>query len=113
MLIYNKAHSMNSFKYRLLYLVLIIFSSGCCDEAAISKNIQNLTGASAKLKSESALSLSRCGAKAAKAVPLLAGLIYDQNVGVQSAAAYALRQIDTPQAREILKQAEARKKKRR
>jgi len=56
----------------------------------------------AKERNNAALKLGRCGSKAARAVPLLEQLLYDENVGVQSAAAYALRKIDTPAARRIM-----------
>lgn len=39
-------------------------------------------------------------------------LMYDENVGVASSAAYALRKIDTPSARAALKSAEQLKRER-
>lgn len=50
-------------------------------------------------RNEAALGLAKCGSEAGGAVPYLMGMLYDANPGVQSSAAYALRQIDTPQAR--------------
>jgi HEAT repeat protein len=75
---------------------------GCCDSEQIPKHIRNLNSSYASERNEAALKLARCGAKADRAVPLLSQLLYDDNVGVQSAAAYALRKIDTPKARRIM-----------
>jgi HEAT repeat protein len=81
-----------------LFLVL----SGCCDSASIPDHIEALSSQVAKERNHAALKLGRCGDKAARAVPLLERLLYDENVGVQSSAAYALRTIDTPAARRIM-----------
>ena len=82
---------------------------GCCDAEKIPLNIQSLQHASAKVRNQAALDLAGCGEKANRAVPLLGTLLYDENVGVQSSAAYALRKIDTPQARALIEAAVARK----
>ena len=79
---------------------------GCCDEARVPKELKQLYSGHAKDRSEAALQLGRCGSPLAdRAVPRLSELIYDPNVGVQSAAAYALRKIDTPAARSVLERA--------
>lgn len=78
--------------------------TGCCDSERIPKYIRNLNSSYASERNEAALKLARCGAKADRAVPLLSQLLDDDNVGVQSSAAYALRKIDTPRARRIMDQ---------
>ncbi|MCO6429929.1 MAG: HEAT repeat domain-containing protein [Deltaproteobacteria bacterium] len=90
-----------------LVLISVIALSGCCREKDIPDHINKLYSGSAKDRNQAALDLSRCGSSAAKAVPRLGQLIYDENVGVQSSAAYALRRIDTEEARKILERAEA------
>lgn len=87
---------------RVLLIVALLWSSGCCRDEDIPRNISKLNSAVASERNEAALKLARCGAKADRAVPLLSQLLSDDNVGVQSAAAYALRKIDTPRARKIM-----------
>jgi len=82
--------------------VVVFGVVGCCRDADIPRNVGKLNSAVASERNEAALKLARCGAKADRAVPLLAQLLYDENVGVQSAAAYALRKIDTPRSRKIM-----------
>lgn len=72
--------------------------------------LRNLHSSDAGTRNEAALALARCGSLAERAVPRLIQMLYDDNVGVQSSAAYALRQIDTPAAREALEWATAKKK---
>ncbi len=90
----------------LLILVLLQTVTGCCKQEEIPDLTLQLHSSSAKDRNDAALALARCGAKAERAVPRLGRLLYDENVGVQSAAAYALRKIDTPAAREIMDHAE-------
>lgn len=85
--------------------------AGCCDEQALPSRARALYSSSAKDRNEAALELARCGAKSANSVSRLGQLLYDSNVGVQSSAAYALRKIDTPEARAILERAINNKKK--
>ena len=94
----------------LLGLLLVSGMSGCCDSEQIPKYIRNLNSPYASERNEAALKLARCGSKADRAVPLLSMLLYDDNVGVQSAAAYALRKIDTPKARRIMEQIDAERR---
>lgn len=86
----------------VLGCICILTLTGCCDSERIPGYIRNLNSSSASERNEAALKLARCGGKAERAVPTLAQLLYDDNVGVQSAAAYALRKIDTPSARRIM-----------
>lgn len=89
----------------------IVALNGCCDKPALSRNTTALSSGNAGERNRAALALARCGSDAKAAVPRLIALLYDDNVGVQSSAAYALRQIDTPDARKAMQQVdEARRK---
>ena len=94
-----------------LLAVLIATIVGCCDKDQIPQFSQGLYSSKAKIRNQSALDLAKCGNAASRSVPRLAELLYDENVGVQSSAAYALREIDTVEARgAIAKVLEVRKK---
>jgi hypothetical protein len=98
---------------QLAKLALIgVVISGCCKEEQVPTAMQGLYSSVAKVRNESALILAECGSPLAdKAVPRLITLMYDENPGVQSSAAYALRRIDTPEAATALEKAtNARKK---
>lgn len=96
----------------LLALVLPSVFTGCCDEAAIPATTDKLYSSEAKVRNRAALDLARCGDSASRAVGRLSQLLYDENVGVQSSAAYALRKIDTKEARASLRDAESRRRSR-
>lgn len=67
--------------------------------------MQQLNSSDAHVRSEAATSLGRIGSPHAdRAVPKLISLLNDENPGVASAAAYALRKIDTSSARKALEQ---------
>lgn len=83
---------------------------GCCSEQDLPSLKKGLYSPSAKERNASALGLARCGTRASDVVPRLGQLLYDDNVGVQSSSAYALRKIDTEDARILLSRAEARRK---
>lgn len=78
---------------------------GCCNDAEIPADVQRLSSQKTRDRTDAALHLARCGASAEQAVPRLTELLYDDNVGVQSAAAYALRKIGTSEARRALERA--------
>jgi HEAT repeat protein len=80
---------------------------GCCDKASVPEHLQKLYSSQAKERNVSALALAKCGKLAEPGVPRLISLMYDSNVGVQSSAAYALREIGTPEALKALERAEA------
>lgn len=88
-----------------------IFFSGCCDKKEIPKLQDALYSGSAKERNDAALKLASCGSDASGAVHKLTQLMYDENVGVQSSAAYALRKIDTKEARAALERAEKARRK--
>lgn len=96
-------------------LVLIVISlscPACCDEKALPQAFERLQSESASERNKALHVLGRCGERAERAVPRIAQLMYDKNVGVASSAAYALRRIDTPSARAALKTAEAARERR-
>ena len=83
--------------------------SSCCDKGEAAKARKDLYSQLAKERNDAALVLAQCGAQeGGKAVPRLIELMYDRNVGVQSSAAYALRKIDTKEARDALDKATKR-----
>lgn len=100
-----------SFLSKFIFYFFIIFAvTSCCNDQEVPQAIEKLYSSSAKERNKAAMDLSRCGSKAEKAVPKLTELLYDENVGVQSSAAYALRKIDTKNARAALEEAIAAKK---
>ena len=93
-----------------LNILLTIMLTACCNKDSIPKAERLLYSNLARERNDAALELARCGSAADKAVPRLSQLLYDENVGVQSASAYALRKIDTQSARDALKRAEDARK---
>lgn len=96
----------------LLLCVVVSNSLSCCDEGALPRAIDQLTSPKASERNKALHLVGRCGSKAERAVPMIERLMYDENVGVASSAAYALRKIDTPSARAALKSAEQLKRER-
>lgn len=101
---------MNFFKFFAFFFNALILVA-CCSQEDIPGLVEKLNNSSAHEKSKAAMDLASCGTKASTAVPRLAELLYDDNVGVQSAASYALRKIDTPKAREIMTAIDASRRK--
>jgi len=94
----------------VLLVLLLAGTAGCCKEERIPGFVRDLYSPTAKRRNEAALGLAHCSGPAVeRAVPRLIDLMYDDNIGVQSSAAYALRKIDTPRARDALERARARK----
>ena len=88
----------NMFKSRFRHILLVTFCLGlvsCCDKQELPHNIDRLYSSNVRERNQATLDLARCGSDAASAVPRLGELLYDENVGVQSGAAYALQRIDT------------------
>jgi len=89
----------------LLVLVLLVLglqiSCGPSEED-LPIYIKQLKSQESSVRNKAALSLAKFGADGEKAVPALIKLLSDKNGGVRSSAAYALRSIDTPQARRAL-----------
>jgi HEAT repeat protein len=95
----------------LFILLALLIASGCCGSEEVATLTPDLYSSNAKERSTAAWQLARCGSKAEPAVQRLSELLYDENTGVQSAAAYALRKIDTPSARKIMSEIDARRRK--
>jgi HEAT repeat protein len=80
--------------------------AGCCDDTALPSALKNLSSDKASERNKALLLIAQCGKRGEASVPRIAQLMYDENVGVASSAAYALRSIDTKSARAALKTAE-------
>ena len=98
--------------FRTMVALCLSLVSACCDEEALPGAIDQLTSPKESDRNRALHIVGRCGTKADRAVPTIERLMYDQNVGVASSAAYALRKIDTPSARAALKAAEQLKRER-
>lgn len=92
--------------YATLTATLLFFATGCCDEKGLPSALRDLYSDKASERNKALLLISKCGDRADSAVPRMSQLLYDENVGVASSAAYALRCIDTKNARAALKRAE-------
>lgn len=84
----------------------LLTSVGCCDDKALPKALRDLYSEKPSDRNKALLLIAKCGERAESAVPRINQLMYDENVGVASSAAYALRSIDTKSARAALKAAE-------
>lgn len=89
-----------------LTLLLATTAIACCDDKALPKALRDLYSDKPSEKNKALLLIAKCGERAESAVPRINQLMYDENVGVASSAAYALRSIDTKSARNALKAAE-------
>ena len=86
--------------------MIVLVASSCCKKEEIPLLTRKLYSSAARDRNEAALELAKCGSPEVDgAVPRLIQLMYDENVGVQSSAAYALRKIDSPAARRALERA--------
>ena len=89
---------------RLLLLSLtILFTLACSDpEVEVPKLVKELSSSDSNVRVQAAMNLGSYGEDAAQAVPALKRSLYDQNGGVRSAVAFALRKIGTPEAQKAL-----------
>ena len=94
-------------------VVFVLLCSGCCNESELPNANRALYSQDHREKTLALNTLAQCGDKSGAVVQRIAALMYDKNVGVASAAAYALRKIDTKEAREALQTAEAGRERRR
>jgi len=90
----------------LIMVFLATIMAGCCDEKGLPGALRALNSDKASERNKALLLVAKCGERAEPAVPRIAQLMYDENVGVASSAAYALRCIDSKRARLALKAAE-------
>lgn len=88
-----------------LFVFFILLLVGCKEpaETAVPRLIQQLSSPVQRERSQAALELARYGEEAKDAVPALIKTLKDPNGGVKSNAAFALRSIDTKEARNALK----------
>lgn len=106
----------SSLKYQLILsccVIQVCALSSCCKEENIPSLLNKLGSSNVRERSQAALDLASCGSSAERAVPRLAQMLYDENPGVQSSVSYALRKIDTPEARKIMKAIDEERRKRR
>lgn len=92
---------------------LAIVLAGCCREAEVPLAVRGLYSTDPREKNRSLQTLAQCPQHSTPAVQRIASLMYDPNVGVASSAAYALRKINSPEAREALEVAEMSRDRRR
>lgn len=96
-----------SHRYRqYVFLLITVISAGCCKESDVPAALSGLYAREPRERNRSLQVLAQCPAMAESAVPRITSLMYDSNVGVASSAAYALRRIDSKEARQALKLAE-------
>jgi HEAT repeat protein len=93
----------------VLHAALVVLLAGCCDERALPTALKNINSAKPSDRNKALQVIAQCGARSESAVSRIAQLMYDENVGVASSAAYALRKIDSKAARAALKEAEKRR----
>jgi HEAT repeat protein len=89
-----------------LLIIFVAHIAGCCNENSLSNALRNLNSLNASDRNKALQVIAQCGSRGESAVPRISQLMYDENVGVASSAAYALRKIDSKRAREALKRAE-------
>lgn len=92
---------------KILGILFLLFTISCKKpaEERVPELIAKLSHRETSERYHAALELANYGRDAQKAVPDLIRLLRDPNGGVKSAAAYALRTIDTPEAQEALEKA--------
>jgi len=95
----------NAIRCLFIFASFTLFAA-CCDQRALPNALKNLYSPQASDRNKALLLIAKCGDRAESAVPRITQLMYDENVGVASSAAYALRSIDTKSARAALKAAE-------
>ncbi len=88
---------------RLLIVLVLLAPCGCSDpKIEVPKLIKQLNSSDSSIRNSAAMKLGSYGSDAEAAVRPLARLLGDENGGVRSSAAFALRKIDTPEARRAL-----------
>ena len=97
----------------LLLVCMVVIFAGCCKESELPNANRGLYSQDHREKTQALQVFAQCGERSQGAVQRIAALMYDKNVGVASAAAYALRKINTKEAQEALKNAEAARERKR
>jgi HEAT repeat protein len=93
-----------------LFFVLSFFMLSCClfsacresAETAVPRLVKQLKSRDAHERNLAAKALGDYGKDAAKAVAPLNRALWDDNMGVRTSAAYSLKKIDTPKARQAI-----------
>lgn len=90
-----------------IFLLLTMLAGGCRNtgEADVKRVIKAMHSSDPAVRNQAALEAAGFGDAASKVVPELIRLLNDENRGVQSGAAYALRRIGTPEAERALARA--------
>ena len=86
-------------------LLALLVACGPPSEERMNELKEQLQSSNTRTRNRAALDLANYGRHAAPAIPQLKRLLNDPNGGVQTSAAYALRQIGTPEADAALKSA--------
>lgn len=86
-----------------IFCGLLLTSVACGpSKEELPQLIKDLRSSESATRNKAALALAEFGTDGEKAVPSLIQLLNDKSGGVRSSAAYALRKIDTPEARRAL-----------
>ncbi len=97
---------------RAAFAILLLFAAGChkTTEADLKRVIKAMHSADPTVRNQAALEAAGFSGAADKVVPELIRLLDDENRGVQSGAAYALRRLGTAEARKALDRATKRQR---
>ena len=89
-----------------LFLSILLLTLSSCNSATELKTLKrDLRSSDTKVKNQAALRAASFGKSAEPLVPELIMLLRDPNGGVRSSAAFALREIDSDDARAALEKA--------
>ena len=91
-------------KFLIFNLLFLVFLLSCKESpsTALPKLKSQLLSSDSRERNKAALQLGAYGQDAEPLVPSLIKLLQDENSGVRTSAAFSLRKIDTPQARNAL-----------
>ncbi len=85
-----------------LLLGLMLFACHTASTDDIPRLVKALKHSDSSVRNQAAMELASLGEDGKSAVPALAQALSDPNGGVRSSVAFALRKIDTPEARRAL-----------
>lgn len=88
----------------IISIFIFGIAMGChsTTEADVKRVIKEMSSPDPAVRNRAAMECARFGAYGPKVVPALIKLLSDENNGVKSGAAYALRKIGTPEANRAL-----------